>query len=188
MTGVTLDAAWAVPGYTPASVGGEAVAVSPEAIAVTIEEPEAVNKTKTLIRHDENGIITQVILDAARPMDEISKSFAEAGIDHILYDGPVDIKEAYVDLSTDPPEIRPKPEVVISGEIRPIKADGVDALHLTVQPETFAVYVWYDGKLVHQEDVADGKIEFAIDQAGAFRVTIVAAQPYKVGAFEVVAQ
>ncbi|MHC2241478.1 hypothetical protein [Bradyrhizobium elkanii] len=188
MTGVTLDAAWAVPGYTAATVGGQAVAVSPEAVTVTVEEPEAVNKTRTLIRHDETGFITQVILDAARPMDEIAKSFTEAGIDHILYDGPVDITEAYVDLSTDPPEIRPKPEVVISGEIRPIKADGVDALHLTVQPEAFTVYVWFENRLVHQEDVVDGGLEFAIDQAGTFRVTIVAAQPYKVGAFEVVAQ
>ncbi|ODM77806.1 hypothetical protein [Bradyrhizobium elkanii] len=188
MTGVTLDAAWAVPGYTPPGVAGPAVAASPEAITVTVEEPEAVNKTKTLIRHDENGFITQVILEAARPMDEISKSFAEAGIDHILYDGPVDIKEAYVDLSIEPPEIRPKPEVVISGEIRPIKADGVDALHLTVQPEQFTVYVWFENRLVHQEGIVDGGLEFAIDQAGTFRVTIVAAQPYKVAAFEVVAQ
>ncbi|UGY23086.1 hypothetical protein HU675_0034785 [Bradyrhizobium septentrionale] len=155
---------------------------------LNVDEPGALNKTKTLVRHDANGFITQVILEAARPMDEISKSFAEAGIDHILYDGPVDIKEAYIDLSQDPPAVLPKPDVVISGEIRPIKADGVDALHLAVQPEKFTVYVWYDGKLVHQEDVADGKIEFAIDQAGAFRVTIVAAQPYKVGAFEVVVQ
>ncbi|MHC2251049.1 hypothetical protein ACVILK_000741 [Bradyrhizobium embrapense] len=186
MTGVTLDSAWAVPGFVPAGADGEGLTVGSQPI--TVDEPEALNRTKTLIRHDANGVITQVILEAARPMDEISKSFAEAGIDHILYDGPVDIKEAYVDLSTDPPEIRPKPEVVISGEIRPIKADGIDVLHLTVRPEKFTVYVWFENRLVHQEDVTDGAIEFAIDQAGTFRVTIVAAQPYKVGAFEVIAR
>ncbi|MGY4224318.1 hypothetical protein ACVMIH_001679 [Bradyrhizobium sp. USDA 4503] len=188
MTGVTLDAAWAVPGYVPADAAGQAVAVSPEAITVTVDEPEAVNKTKTLIRHDETGFITQVILDAERPMEEISAAYTAAGIDHMLYDGPVDIREAYVDVTKDPKEILPKPEVVVTGEIRPIKADGVDALHLTVQPEKFTVYVWFEGRLVHQEDVVDGGLEFAIDQAGTFRVTIVAAQPYKVGAFEVVAQ
>ncbi|MGY4269733.1 hypothetical protein [Bradyrhizobium sp. USDA 4519] len=106
----------------------------------------------------------------------------------MLYDGPVDIREAYVDVTKDPKEVLPKPEVVITGEIRPIKADGIDALHLTVQPEKFTVYVWYDNKLVHQEDVTDGGIEFAIDQVGTFRVTIVPGQPYKVGVFEVLAQ
>ncbi|WP_338700774.1 hypothetical protein V5279_21475 [Bradyrhizobium sp. 26S5] len=186
MTGVTLDSAWATPGFVPAGAESQPVAVVAE--PVSVDEPEALNKAKTLVRHDANGFITQVILEAARPMDEISKSFTEAGIDHILYDGPVDIKEAYIDLSQDPPAVLPKPDVVISGEIRPIKADGVDALHLTVQPEKFSVYVWFENRLVHQEDVVDGGLEFAIDQAGTFRVTIVAAQPYKVGAFEVVAQ
>ncbi|SEB99850.1 hypothetical protein [Bradyrhizobium erythrophlei] len=186
MSGVTLDSAWAVPGFVPVGADGQAKTVGVE--PVTIEEPEALNKTKTLVRHDANGFITQVILEAARPMDEISKSFTEAGIDHILYDGPVDIKEAYIDLSKDPPEVLPKPEIAITGDIRPIKADGVDALHLTVQPEKCTVYVWYDNKLVHQEDVTDGAIEFAIDQPGTFRVTIVAGHPYQVGAFDVVAQ
>ncbi|PDT77170.1 hypothetical protein [Bradyrhizobium sp. C9] len=186
MTGVTLDNTWAVPGFVP---GGASVpATTGGAEPVTLEEPEALNKTKTLVRHDANGFITQIILQAARPMDEISKSFTEAGIDHILYDGPVDIKEAYVDLTKERPEVLPKPEVIITGEIRPIKADGVDTLHLTVQPEKFTVYVWYDNKLVHQEDVTDGKIEFASDQVGTFRVTVVPGQPYKVGAFEVGAQ
>ncbi|MCW2195024.1 hypothetical protein AB7M45_007797 [Bradyrhizobium elkanii] len=188
MTAVTLDEAWAVPGYTPAGDGGQAVEVSPEAILATVEEPEAINKTKTLIRHDATGFITQVILDAERPMEEISAAYTAAGIDHMLYDGPVDIREAYVDVTKEPKEVLPKPEVVITGDIRPIKADGVDALHLTVQPEQFTLYIWYDNKLVHQEDVTDGNIEFAIDQVGQFRVTVVPPQPYKVGAFDVVAQ
>ncbi len=185
MTGMSLDGAWAVPGFMPEG-DGQAVALG-EA-PVTIDEPQVLNKTKTLVRHDANGVITQIILEAARPMEDISKSFTEAGINHILYDGPVDIREAYVDLSKNPPEILPKPEVVINGEIRPIKADGVDALHLTVQPEKFTVCVWFENRLVHQEDVVDGSLEFAIDQVGSFRVTIVPPQPYKVGAFEVVAQ
>lgn len=188
MTGVTLDASWAIPGYTPASVGGQAVDGSAEAVLSTVDGSEAINKTKTLIRHDATGLITQVILDAERPMEEISAAYTAAGIDHMLYDGQVDIREAYVDVTKEPKEVLPKPDVIITGDIRPIKADGVDALHLTVQPEKFTVYVWYDNKLVHQEDVTDGAIEFAIDQPGAFRVTIVPGQPYKVGAFDVVAK
>ncbi|WP_050629326.1 hypothetical protein [Bradyrhizobium viridifuturi] len=171
MTGVTLDAAWAVAGYMPAGVDGQATAAAPS----VVEDPAPASRPQVIVRHDDNGLITAVTLQVEIGMDVLSERYAEMGIPHILYDGEVDIADAWVKDG----QIVPKLDVEISGELRSVKADGEDLLELTVSPAEFDATVALDGALVHTEHVADGRLEFAVDHPGSYSIFVVPAHPYR---------
>ncbi|NEU95034.1 hypothetical protein [Bradyrhizobium uaiense] len=179
MTGVTLDAAWAVAGYMPAGGDGQAalVGTAPE----TVEEPAAASKPKVIVRHDDNGMITAVTLQVEIGMDVLSERYAEMGIPHILYDGEVDIADAWVKDG----QVVPKLDVEISGEVRSVKADGEDLLELAVAPAEFDATVVLDGAMVHSEHVTDGKLEFSVDHPGSYAIFVVPAHPYRVRRLDV---
>ncbi|WP_375782944.1 hypothetical protein ACE10Z_23810 [Bradyrhizobium sp. Pha-3] len=179
MTGVTLDGAWAVAGYMPPGGGGQAAAAGAEPAA--LEEPAAASRPKVIVRHDGNGVITAVTLQVEMGMETLSEKYAEMGIPHILYDGEVDIADAWVKDG----EVVPKLDVEISGEVRPVKADGEDLLQLMVSPAEFDATVALDGALVHSEHVTDGKLEFAVDHPGSYAIFVVPAHPYRLKRLDV---
>lgn len=179
MTGVTLDAAWAVAGYIPA--GGDAQAHMVGAEPAAIEEPAAASKPKVIVRHDDDGVITAVTLQVEMGIDALSERYAEMGIPHILYDGEVDIADAWVKDG----QVVPKLDVEISGEARQVKADGEDLLELTVSPAEFDATVALDGAMVHFEHVTDGKLEFSVDHPGSYAIFVVPAHPYRVKRLDV---
>lgn len=73
-------------------------------------------------------------------------------------------------------ELRPK--VVVTGEVRSIQADGVDALHLGVAPSAYKLMVKLGDVVVHQEDSTDGTLEFSVDQPGVYLLTFEAEFPF----------
>ncbi|OKO66994.1 hypothetical protein [Bradyrhizobium sp. NAS96.2] len=179
MTGVTLDAAWGVAGYMPAGDDGQSTAAAAPPDAV--EDPAAASRPKVIVRHDDNGLITAVTLQVEIGMDVLSERYAEMGIPHILYDGEVDITDAWVKDG----QIVPKLDVEISGEVRSVKADGEDLLELAVSPAEFDATVALDGALVHTEHVTDGRLEFAVDHPGRYSIFVVPAHPYRIKRLDV---
>ncbi|UFX42053.1 hypothetical protein HAP47_0022590 [Bradyrhizobium sp. 41S5] len=179
MTGVMLDGAWAVAGYMPAGGDGQAPVSDGEPAAV--EEPAAASRPKVIVRHDDNGLITAVTLQVEMGMDALSERYAEMGIPHILYDGEVDIADAWVRDG----QVVPKLDVEISGEVRSVKADGEDLLELTVSPAEFDATVAFDGAMVHFEHVTDGKLEFSVDHPGSYAIFIAPAHPYRLKRLDV---
>lgn len=71
-----------------------------------------------------------------------------------------------------------RPEIEIAGEVRPIRADGIDTLHFQVSPQAYKVTVKLNGVTVHQEDDTDGQLEFAVDHAGVYTLKFEAEFPY----------
>ncbi|UGA46740.1 hypothetical protein [Bradyrhizobium quebecense] len=179
MTGVTLDGAWAVAGYLPP--GGSAQAAAGGAETAALEEPAAASRPKVIVRHDGNGVITAVTLQVEMGMETLSEKYAEMGIPHILYDGEVDIANAWVKNG----EVVPKLDVEISGELRTVKADGEDLLQLTVSPAEFDATVALDGVMVHFEHVTDGMLSFAVDHPGIYAIFIAPAHPYRLKRLDV---
>ncbi|MCA6098876.1 hypothetical protein [Bradyrhizobium australafricanum] len=175
MTTVDLDIAWSSPGYLP--VAAEPVAASADNPVILDDgtPPEEAKKPKIIVIHDDNGVITQTILQVEIGTQALSDRYVEMGIQHILYDGDVDITNAYVKDG----EVMPKPTVSIDGDVRSIKADGIDSLSLNVSPSEFDVFVALDGAVIHQENVVDGKLEFSVDHPGSYIIGIAPAHPYR---------
>lgn len=71
-----------------------------------------------------------------------------------------------------------RPAVAIDGEVRAIKADGQDALHLVVTPPTFTLTVRFGDLIVHQETSKAGTLDFAAEHPGQYEMTFEAAFPY----------
>lgn len=134
-----------------------------------------------IVRYDDNGVITQVVMQVEMGMETLSDKYAEMGIPHILYDGEVDVANAYVKDGA----ITPKPPVVVTGDIRTIKADGSDALHLKVTPAEFDATVALGGAVIHREHITSGDIEFSVDHPGNYTIAIAAAHPYSIAKIEV---
>ncbi|OKO67257.1 hypothetical protein AC628_39780 [Bradyrhizobium sp. NAS96.2] len=162
------------PGSSPVTTAGAA-----EPTLVDDQAPAA--RPKVIVRHDDNGVITAVTLQVEMGMETLSEKYAEMGIPHILYDGEVDIADAWVKDG----QIVPKLDVEISGEVRSVKADGEDLLELTVSPAEFDATVALDGAMVHFERVTDGRLEFAVDHPGRYSIFVAPAHPYRIRRLDV---
>jgi hypothetical protein len=125
--------------------------------------------------YDTDGRITQVFLQAAVGLEIVSARYAEMNIPHVLTDADVDIATCYVFNG----QVMPKPQIVVTGDNRPVKADGADTITFQIAPESFNAKTLFNGTLISDDDVTDGTIEFAADQAGTYQVMIVAAFPYQ---------
>jgi hypothetical protein len=125
-----------------------------------------------LIVHDDTGLVTQAIFvgdfERLKPIYEANGHLVLEA-DHVL-----DTISIYVKNG----QVLPRPPVAVSGEIRPIAADGVDTLKLTIEPASFALTIRLDGTIVHQESSPVGTLEFAVDHPGAYELSFEAAFPY----------
>lgn len=128
-----------------------------------------------LVLYDERGIITSCIIQHAETLEVLSERYADQGIPHVMHDGPGDIVNSYVKDGA----VIDKPAITITGEIRSVKANGVDALTFTIDPPSFTIAVLLQNSMVHQENVTDGMFEFVTDHSGSYYVAITAAHPYK---------
>lgn len=131
-----------------------------------------------LVIYDNTGFVNQAILQADCELEMLSQRYDEMGVPNLLYEGEGDIFNLYVDVTTTPHRALQKPPIAIAGENRPVKADGIDTLEFQLEPMNANVMVTFHGQVVHQEDLTDGKIEFAVDQAGTYELRIEAAFPY----------
>lgn len=125
-----------------------------------------------LIVYKDNGFVDQVIMvgDFAR----LQPIYEKNGFKTVLGVGIKDPARIWVKDGA--VELRPNVEVI--GEVRPIKADGVDALRFEVNPKVYKVAVKLDDVVVHQEDGTDGKLEFATDHPGTYTLLFDAEFPY----------
>lgn len=130
-----------------------------------------------LIVHDAKGEITQVFLQVtAFTFEGMSAKYAEMGILHVLHDADsIDMANNYVVGG----KVIPKPELKITGNYRPIKADGLDTLSFQIDPTNFDVALMFDGKIVHQGTVSDGDVSFSADHAGIYAVHVVPPFPWR---------
>lgn len=83
--------------------------------------------------------------------------------------------------------ITERPMVQVGGTIRNIKADGQDALELTVSPASFTVSIGLNGDVIHQESDTTGSFSFSTDQPGTYTIVVQAAFPYFQNVFTVTA-
>ena len=70
------------------------------------------------------------------------------------------------------------PNIEIIGEVRAIKADGVDTLTFSINPQSFDLTVMLGNTVVHQESSSAGSLEFAVTHPGTYKLTFLAAFPY----------
>ena len=126
-----------------------------------------------LLIHDAKGEITQVIIQAEVTLEVLKKRHDSLGIPAIMGEG--DPAAVYVANGA----LVPRPQLAITGEVRPVKADGVDTLELAIAPAGFDVAVLFGGVIVHQETVSDGALAFAADHAGSYVVHIAPPFPYR---------
>ena len=132
-----------------------------------------------LVIHD-GELITQIIIQSEVTLEELSKRYSDAGIPHLLHAGDADIIDSYVQNPDSPGKaVVAKPSVTITGELRPIVADGADTLAFVIEPRDCTAYVMFDSKLVHLEELGDGLLEFSADHAGAYTLIITAPHPFK---------
>ena len=128
-----------------------------------------------LVIYDQNGMINQCIIQADCTLEVLAERYQAMGISHILHDGEADILNAYVSGG----QVLLKPAMQITGNNRPVKADGVDVLEFLIDPVSFNATVTFQESVVHQEAVTDGKLDFTTAQAGTYKVYIEAPFPYQ---------
>lgn len=128
-----------------------------------------------LVIHDENGVITQCVMQSALTLEVLSERYKEMGRTHVMHDGEGDITNSYVKDGA----VVAKPQIEVTGDIRPIKADGADELTLLISPGDVTVLVLFDGKPVHQEQITTGALEFAADHPGSYTLIVSAPHPYQ---------
>jgi hypothetical protein len=132
-----------------------------------------------LLIHDGKGEITQVIIQAEVTLEVLKKRHDKLGIPAML--GAGDPAAAYVVNGT----LVPRPELTIAGELRAVKADGVDTLELSIAPGTFNIVVLFGAVIVHQETVSDGALAFSADHAGSYVVHVAPPFPYRAAALTI---
>lgn len=121
-------------------------------------------------------MINQCIIQAQVTLEVLAERYAEAGIPHILVEGedPEDILKCYVKNG----EVAYRPLVILAGENRVIRADGVDTLVFSVLPTNVKVEVVFNDTLVHEESVTDGTVEFSTTLAGTYTIIVSSDFPY----------
>ena len=130
---------------------------------------------------DGTGIINQCIVQSQFTLDVLAERYKAEGIPCIVHDGTGDIFSSYVKDGA----VVPKEEVTVTGDIRQLKADGVDALTLTVAPLAFNVSVLSAGKLIHQEQETNGQLVLSVDHPGTYTVVIDPGHPYLTKQFDI---
>ncbi|WP_407122735.1 hypothetical protein [Bradyrhizobium sp. STM 3561] len=127
--------------------------------------------------YDADGRITQCIIQAQVSLEELAERYTNAGIPNVLFDS--DDADGMHTFYVKAGDIVMRPRIAIDGVNLPIRANGTDALTFTLNPAAATVSVLFAGKLVHQEQVNDGVIEFSADHVGTYTVVIEPAFPYQ---------
>jgi hypothetical protein len=136
-----------------------------------------------VIVHDASGQIMQVIIQVECTLDVLFERWQAAGMKCIRHHGqlsPDAMFNSYISNGM----LTPKPPLQFVGEVRPIKADGQDALSFTVAPAGASVSVFFEESLVHQEQIGD-TLEFSADHAGTYRVIVTPPFPYRAQDFTI---
>lgn len=128
-----------------------------------------------VIYNKDTGEITQCVMQAQQELPVLSKRYDEMGIANLLYDGTGDMSNLYVKDGA----VTPKPEMTITGEDRPLKADGIDTLSFQIEPGTLDITVVLDDKIIQREQVTDGILAFSVDHAGSYGVFVGPPFPYR---------
>ena len=126
-----------------------------------------------LLIYDGKGEITQVIIQAEVTLEVLKARHTKLGIPAILGEG--DPAAVYVVNGA----LAPRPQLTITGDVRPVKADGADTLELSVAPSSFDVAVLFGGVMIHEESVSDGALAFSADHPGNYVVHIAPPFPYR---------
>lgn len=124
-----------------------------------------------LLVSNPTGFVEQVVL--VGDFDALQEIYAAQGKAVTI----TEYREDFYRLYIKDGEAVERPAVLVEGELRPIAADGVDALHFTVTPAAFTLTVRLDGLIVHQETSESGTLDFAVDQPGLYELTFEAAFP-----------
>ena len=111
-----------------------------------------------LIVSDETGFVEQVVL--VGHFDALRKIYQAQGKTVVDAEHREDFARLYVKGGA----AIERPAVTIDGELRPIKADGFDFLHLKVTPRAFTLTVRLGGLIVRQDRTNSGTLDFAVDQ------------------------
>jgi hypothetical protein len=125
---------------------------------------------------DKTGMINQCIIQAPVTLEELAARYTEMSVPHVLvdWDSPDDVFTHYVKDG----QVVPKPRIELSGDVRPVTADGVDTLTFRISPVNATVYVTFGETLIHQEAITDGTIEFSIDHPGSYRIDVAGEFPW----------
>ena len=134
-----------------------------------------------LIVYDKTGYINQCIVQSEVALGDLHKRYRKEGIPSLLIDD-IDAPEIVNYYVKDPlgpfPQALKKPALPVYGEVRNIKADGIDELVFDCEiPITATIY--FDEKAIHEEMVEDGKLEFSTTFPGTYKIFLAAEFPYQ---------
>jgi hypothetical protein len=136
-----------------------------------------------VIVHDDSGQILQLVIQVECTLDVLFDKWRASGMKCIRHRGVIS-EDAMFNSYVANGVLTPKPLVQFTGEARPIKADGQDALKFTIAPAGAGVSVFFEESLVHQEQIND-TLEFSADHAGTYRVIVTPPFPYRAQDFKV---
>lgn len=141
-------------------------------------------KTCAVFVHDDDGKILQVIVQVECTLDVLYDRWIAMGMKCVKYFGGEVAPDAMFNSYVVNGFVQAKPATTVIGEVRAIKADGVDSLSFQVTPANVNVSVYFDQNLIAQQDIS-GTLEFAADHPGTYQIFVAPPFPYKVNTFSI---
>lgn len=126
-----------------------------------------------LVIYEDDGSVTQTI--HIGDFDALRKIYQEQGRNVADADYIEDPEKIYV---KDGGKVEIRPDIVITGAVVQVKANGVDTLHFTIEPAEYTVTVYLNGLVVHRESASTGALEFSTTEPGSYMLMFEAAFPY----------
>ncbi len=124
-----------------------------------------------LLIYNETGFITQTItVGDFKALKEVYESHGQMAIEI----GP---RDDFMNLYVTKGVAKVRPNVKVTGEVRPISADGADTLRFSITPKVFDLKIALGDTVVHEESSKSGILEFAVDAPGVYKLEFSAAFP-----------
>jgi hypothetical protein len=108
--------------------------------------------------------------------EQVKAIYESHGLGCVWSDTPYEIGTVYVDVASK--QIKIKPSMTSVSDKDTIKSDGIDEVTIDFTPGKAHALVFFDGSLMHIEDITDGHIVLTADHSGEYTIHLTPDFPY----------